>query len=174
MEKAKSINLLKEKRYEIIAAGRAVFTAMAYVETIRPVVVGYQKQILADMKAHIAQKNIIRGREDEVIIDPNHTYLMEDDDFQEYIDECHSEAIKHGFQVKERGYCPLLVAEHLLTQAQHLLIHTMEPITGIKVNDLFHHGLKDYHNYIELTLKLVANMADEKELNVLKCNGKEA
>jgi hypothetical protein len=168
INKTKSMNLLKEKRLEIVAVGRAVFTAMAYVETIRPVVEGYQREILAMMKAHIAPENIIRGREDEIILDPEKTYLMKDVDFQEYIDECHIEMQKHGFQVPERGHCPLLIAENLLRQAKQLLIEAMEPITGIKHEDLFHHGLTDYNNYVELTLKLVAGMASEKELNILR------
>ena len=168
INKAKSMQLLKENRETIIIVGRAVFTAMAFVETIRPVVEGYQREILNMMQAHIAPKNIIRGRQDEIILDPENTYLMEEKDFTEYIDECHIAAQKHGFTVPEKGYCPLLIAKHNLTKAKHLLIETMEPITSIKIDDLFHHGLTDYENYIELTLKMIASMATEKELNILK------
>lgn len=166
LNKEKAMQLLKSNRDSIVCAGRAVFTCMAFVETIRPVVTGYQKQILEMMQPHIAKEWLDKGRKDEIILNPEHSYLMEDTDFQEYIDECHIEAEKNGFHVPERGYCPLLMAETKLTEAKHLLIETMEPITGIKVSDLFRHGLKDYDNYIELTLKMVAGMASEKELNV--------
>jgi hypothetical protein len=167
INKSKSMQLLKENRDTIVIVGRAVFTAMAFVETIRPVVEGYQREILNMMQAHIAPKNIIRGRQDEIILDPENTYLMKEDDFAEYIDECHIAAQKHGFNVQEKGHCPLLIAKNNLRKARQLLIETMEPITGIKLDDLFHHGLTDYENYIELTLKMIASMASEKELNVL-------
>jgi len=168
INKAKSMQLLKENRETIIIVGRAVFTAMAFVETIRPVVEGYQREILNMMQAHIAPKNIIRGRQDEIILDPENTYLMEEKDFTKYIDECHIAAQKHGFTVPEKGDCPLLIAKNNLRKARHLLIETMEPITSIKIDDLFHHGLTDYENYIELTLKMITSMASEKELNIFK------
>jgi len=43
------------------------------------------------------------------------------------------------------------------------LIKTLEPITGIALDDLFHHGLEDYRKYVELSLKLVAGMMKEVE-----------
>ena len=62
-----------------------MFLAMAFEATIRPIVDGYHRRILADMQPRIARKWVEMGEKDEVILDPKHDYLMNDTDFAEYI-----------------------------------------------------------------------------------------
>lgn len=161
--KKQLLNKLHAKKHEIVAAGKAVFKCMALVETLEPVVNGYKRRILADMKAHIDKEWINKGMKDEVVLDPKHAYLLSETDFAEYLDHCDFEMEKAHLKVEEKGQCPLLVAEHYLVKAKHLLIEVMEPITGIKHEDLFRHGLKDYDKYIDLTLRMVAGLMKERE-----------
>jgi len=144
----------------MLEAGINVFAAMALTETIRPVVEEYQKAILKDMQALGSKRISERARNDkervdEIILNPENTYLMEDADFQIYIDRCHDEHIKHGFEVKERGYCPLLVAEHQTIEMKWVLIDAFYPLTGLELSDLS--GYKSFDQYIELLLKMVAS-----------------
>ena len=157
MTKQEGVAALKAIESQAVPVARAVFVAMAFVETIRPVVEGYQREILTAIKPKMAKHWVEdHGMEQRIITDPTDTHYMEDGDFDEYIEGCHREALKHGFKVPEKGSCPLLIAEHNLTKAQQLLIEVMEPITGIKHSDLFHHGMDDYNHYIDLTLRWLA------------------
>ena len=158
MNKKEGIAALKKIEPEAIAAAKAVFSAMAFVETIKPVVEGYQRKILAEEKYAYDEK--WHGRRGityaDWITEPEDSYLMADDDAQHYYQRCDEEMAKAGLRVEKKGNCPLLVAEHLLIQAKNLLIDVMEPVTGIKHEQLYRHGLKDYDNYIDLTLRWLA------------------
>ncbi len=140
----------------LLAAGN-VFAAMAWVEVIRPVVEGYQREILNRHKWHIAKEwSEKRGLPDKIILEPNRAYLLEDEDFNIYLKECHEARNKAGLKVENDDFCPLLVSERLLSEAKRGLIDVMEPTTGIEFDDLFHHGLEDYNKYIDITLRLLA------------------
>lgn len=140
----------------LLAAGN-VFKAMAWVDVIKPVVEGYQKEILARHQWHIAKEwSEKRGAPDRIILEPSRSYLLEDDDFKIYHKECHEARDKAGLKVDNDDFCPLLVAQRLLTEAQHGLIDAMTPTTGVEVDDLFYNGMRDYDKYIDLTLRLLA------------------
>jgi hypothetical protein len=158
MTKAQGIAALKKIAPDAAKVGKAVFMAMAYVDTIRPIVDGYQRKILTEEKYAYAEKWHDRMGKTyaEWITEPNETYLMEENDFAHYAKRCNEEMTKAGLRVEKEGNCPLLVAEHLLIKAKQALIDTMEPVTGIKHSDLFHHGVDDYNNYIEMTLRWLA------------------
>lgn len=142
---------------DIVAIGKAVFMAMAYFETVKPIVIEYQTRILKELQAPIALKWIEKGMETRIIETSNESYLMEDAAFDVYIDRCQIEIEKAGFKVPERGYCPLLIAQSLVREAKGALIDVMEPITGIAHSDLFNNGFEDYDKYIDLTLRMLAN-----------------
>lgn len=158
MNKKEGVAALKRIEPEAIAAAKAVFTAMAFVKTIEPVVNGYKRKILAEEKYAYAEKWHGRMRKTyaDWITEPEDSYLMADDDAQHYYQRCDEEMAKAGLRVEKKGNCPLLVAEHLLSQAKNLLIDVMEPVTGIKHEQLFRHGMEDYNNYIDLTLRWLA------------------
>lgn len=135
---------------QMIAACKSTLMAIAYTQTVRPIVEGYQKKNL----------EIIKPLDDEgkLITDLKHTYRMNDKDFNDYLDFCHEDAIKNGFEVKERGYCPLLIAENLERQSKRLLIDVMKDHTGLEGLDadkLICSGLDNYNKAVELTLNLL-------------------
>ena len=140
----------------MLTATRNVFVTMAFEKTVRPIVEGYQKDILAFWKFKIAPEHINRGHEEnEIILDPKNSYLMGDDDFKLYLAECNDARKKAGLKVDNPEHCPLLVAEHLRVIAENTLIDTMEPITGISL-DTHYLSLEHRKQLIDLTLKLLA------------------
>ena len=145
---------------EMISAAKAVFQAMAFVETIRPIVMQYQTEILAENKWRIspefAKPSFRAIYEDEVITDPKNSYLMSAEDFKEYSLKCKIARDKANLRVTENRFCPLLEAEHLLVQAKHALIDVMAETTKIQSQDILRSGMDKYNQYIDLTLRLLA------------------
>ena len=137
---------------EIIEAGRAVFTAMAYVQTIKPVVRKYQQEILDRRQFRMSEKMSERHG-GEVIKKESETYMMRDDHFQIYLEELRKAHKAHGFDVP-KDCCPLLIAEDMERKATWALFDLMEPITGIGRDNLF--KLEHIRTYKDLTLKMLA------------------
>lgn len=128
---------------DMILAAKAVFMTRAMVDMIRPIVENYQRQAL-----------------DEIGwsgMDINHTYQLPDETWQKYHALCvEKRKTTTSLHVKSDEYCPLLVAQHEVTLAEHALFDAMFPITGITVHGLLCLGLEKYREYINLTLRLLA------------------
>ena len=154
----KTAQELKESiSQDIIEAGKTLLTAKAYVETIRPVVEGYQKEILNNHQWHIASKWTKRRRgydEDSIILDPDHSYLLEDKDAAIYYEELHKEHLKHGFKVK-KDYCPLLIAQNMERKARDILFDLLQPITGIDPSEIYQ--VKHLNEYERIALEMIVN-----------------
>jgi hypothetical protein len=146
---------------DMIAVAQALFSCMAIVETIKPIVEGYQKKILEEEKYSYAEK--WHNRRDithaDWIKDPNNTYLMNDQDFQHFMKRTRQEQARAGLKTESPEFCPLLVAEHNVIKAQNLLIDVMEPVTGIKRDDIM--VMEHRRQYIDITLRLFAPMVKE-------------
>ncbi|ABD72052.1 hypothetical protein Rfer_4366 (plasmid) [Rhodoferax ferrireducens T118] len=140
----------------MVAAAEAVFMTMALVQTIRPVVMKYQTDILAAGQWHIREAFIAR-LEDKVILDPAQSYLMSEEDFANYDRQCKDACDKAGLVVEHPDQCPLLVAEELQRLAERALIDAMVDVAKMTHEKLlsFGDGLKSYRKYIDLTLKLL-------------------
>lgn len=147
---------------DMIRAAETVFRCMAMVQTIKPIVKGYQQKILDYEKYEYSEKHQNRrGMErTDWIKDPNLTYLMNDSDFKHYLKRCNEERIKAKLHVEKEEYCPLLVAEHMLVLAQNALIDIMEPVTTIKRDQVYNMEHRD--KLIDLTLKLLAPYVSKK------------
>ena len=139
---------------QMVSTALTVFQAMAFVQTIRPIVKGSQRKILEAYKFKVAKKWIDRGMPDEIITDPKHSYLMSDDDFKFYLAECNEARKAANLHVENEEFCPLLTAEYLLTQAELALIMVMEPVTGISHDDAAR-NLDRYKKYIDILLRLL-------------------
>ncbi len=142
------------------SAAQAVFMAMAAVATIKPVVVGYQKKILAAHQFTNEHERAMyekHGHEftPRVLLDPKEAYHMNDADFAIYLAECDAEMAKAGLKVERPGECPLLVLESLERKAKHHLIESLQPITNITL-DQATNNMEAYDKMVELALKLMA------------------
>lgn len=140
---------------EMIAAAETVFMTMAFVQTIRPIVVQYQTSILALGNWKIAPQFAARLGS-EVILDPKSAYLMTSADFALYDQKCKQARVVARLHVANEDQCPLLVAEELARQAEHALVEAMSESTNLSVDKLLSAGLDKYRQFIELTLKLLA------------------
>ena len=141
-------------------AARAAFLSMAYTDTIRPIVEGYQKEILDFYQWAIAPEWADRrGNKETIILDPDRTYLLTEDDFALYMKECAVAMDKAGLTVDNPEHCPLLIAQDLQRTAENVLIETMEPITGLKAKDIY--KLEHRAKLLDLTLKLLVPFVDK-------------
>jgi len=138
---------------KMIAAAKAVFMAKAWTATVRPVVEGYQREILALHNWHVAKRWIDRGITDRIIIESKDTYLMEDKDFETYHQEGIEARKKAKLKVSEDGNCPLLVAENMERQAIRAMLTAMMPITKIDPDDVYG---ENWNKLTDLTLRLLA------------------
>jgi len=141
---------------EMIKAAEMIFAAKAFVETIKPVVIGYQEKILKKHKfrqaAEWSEYND-RIQLPDVITRVQDAFLMSDEDFKIYPAECNEERKKAGLKVEKEEHCPLCVAEHILSQAESHLIDLFTPLTGISDYKIWGDNRK---KYLDLTLKLLA------------------
>lgn len=146
--------------YAMIETAKTVFLAMAWEQTVRPIVEGYKKEILS-----FYQFKNIRAEKwgmPEIVTDPNHSYCLDEEDFKVYFAECKKAMAKAGLKVQHEDNCPLLEAESVTRGAKWELAKVMQGLTGIEVDRLRGH-LDLFNQYIELNLKLLAPYVDTKE-----------
>lgn len=149
---------------EQISAANAVFVAMAYADTLRPIIDKIHKNAIDLIMPKVDtekwpkdDRNHLPNDEQEFITKWDHLYLATGEDARKCFKFAHKEVIKSGFDVKN-DYCPLLIAEDLLSQAQRLLVDSMEPITKLKTDNIICStgGMKNYKKMIDLALGLLA------------------
>ncbi len=100
-----SIKLTSELRSLV----KSVIMAKAWVESIHPIVTGYQKDILKEIGA-VNEKG-------EPITNPLMDFSMDEELFKIYFARCAEEAARNGLQ-HEPECCPLLEAESLEREAK--------------------------------------------------------
>jgi hypothetical protein len=135
---------------DMIEAAETVFKAMAYVETLKPVVTGYQEAVL---KKHQFEA------EGDIVLNPDHCYLLKDTDFEIYLKEINEARVKAGLKISKEGNCPLLEAETILRDAQRVLVDTMEPVTNLDTDTVLcsKNGMENYKQLIDMILKLLSS-----------------
>lgn len=164
--------LLEIKKFrpsgEQIKFAELLIMAQALVETVRPIVEGYQKAILAKYNftnQRTVERFAHRGAAPvEIILDPKRTFELSEEDFAVYLKECNDARIEAGLHVDNPEHCPLLVAENVYRQAQRAFMESMESFTGINVDSLIGiiDGIKKYDDFTESTLKLVTPFIKKK------------
>jgi len=147
---------------DMITAAENVFVAMAFAETIRPIVRKYQTRILKRHQYHISPEFTRYGEPDKIILNPEDSWLLADADFQVYHAECKKARDAAKLKVENDDFCPLLVAESLQRDAEHALVAAMEPLTGLSADQLLCSALDNYKKYLDLTLKLLAPFVKQK------------
>ena len=142
---------------EIVDAAAELIAAKAVVETVKPIVRGYQTAILEAHQWRIARKWVEQGCEDTVILDPDLAFELEDEDFQVYLAEINEARKQAGLHVESEDHCPLLVAEHNESKAKWKLAELMRPIVGFGLDDVLckQDGLERSKEYIDILLGLL-------------------
>jgi len=135
---------------DMIESAKTLLMAMAYVETIAPTVKAYRKKCLDEVKG-------INRYDGSIVTDIELDYQLTDEDFQRYLTLTKKERDLAGFKVEDDDFCPLLVAEDMVRQAQSALCQSMALTTGITKDQIFNapKAMENYKKYIDLTLRLL-------------------
>lgn len=144
----------------MISMAETVFKAMAFVETIKPVVQKNKATVLAKNNfrsgGKLVDKLLARGiKVKEIIKEERDTHYMIEEDFTEYLKQVFDLNTKAGLASESYEYCPLLVAENLLNRAENELLDIMKPITKFGADEACH-SLEIRAKAIDLTLRLLA------------------
>lgn len=147
----------------MIAAAEHVFLAMAFEQSVRPIVEGYRRRILAERTWRCAPDLVERMERrpsdqpvGQYVTDTKDTWMMEKADFAVYLERCNAERITAGLVVEHESYCPLLVAENITIQAKHALCDVIAGVTNIPAKTAARLKLDGYRKFIDLSLRLLA------------------
>ena len=146
---------------EMKQAAKVVFMAMAWTETVKPIVKNIQKRVLEENKypysGELVDKltRLQNKKFAEYIKNPAESYLMAESSFLDYHKKCRELEDKAGLKVGNPDFCPLLVAEDMERKAKREFLKIMQPITKINPDDVW--NLEHYKKLIDLSLNLMAN-----------------
>lgn len=158
---------------EMISAAETVFLAKAYVELVKPIVIGYRTKILAENDFFTDQRWVKGSRRlgpNGPIRDQKDAYLMSQSDFAIFDGMCHEARRKAKLYVSNEDHCPLCVAETDLMKAKKLFCDAIAPVTGMTYEVICVQKMEVFEQYFELGLKLFApfvRAADEIMADVL-------
>lgn len=166
LDKGKSS--FKPTRAMVEAAENLLF-AMAFRDTVSPIVVDYQTRILGEGKwtvrdefADESSGKVGDGRAmtPELITDPGRAWLMSDSNFAIYDGRCQAAARDAGLKVAREGNCPKLVAEEDVRLAERGLIDAMAPFTNLPARIVVGFPTKDYNRFVGRTLDELTPFVD--------------
>jgi len=140
---------------EMLRAAETLFVAMTNLAATAPIVDGYQREILVDMKARPASRWADK-LPSEPILEPSQAFLLGDEDFATFVDRSRRARDAAGLKVESNDQCPKLVAEVLVMDAKRALLMVMLPLTGISVERADQLKVADREKLIELSLRLLA------------------
>ncbi len=146
---------------EMIDAAEHVLACKAFLQTVEPIVLEYQRKILADNQWHIAAEHIAAGDPDEIILKPNDTFLLGKEDAAKYYQLCDKAREASGLYVSNPRFCPLLVARDLLVKAENWFIRELEPIKGIKLDDV-NLNMELRAQYLDISERFMVSYVDEQ------------
>jgi len=117
---------------EMIKTAQEVFLNMANVEVIKPSVERIQENVL---KKHQFKEK----KTNKIVLNDMSSYLLNENDFKVYLDECRKEEIKIKLidENFNKDFCPLLVANDNLIKAENKLINLMGKPFNIQANNLY-------------------------------------
>lgn len=110
---------------ESIRRAKILLEKRAEAARIKPIVREYQTRILVENRwINELEKPFIdvHGSEEKykerIILSPEETHWLAEDDFNEYLRLCYQECIKAGLHVEDSEHCPLMDAEYYELQAE--------------------------------------------------------
>ena len=158
---------------EQISAAETVFLTMAHLGVVKPIVDAYQREILGRNRWKPAPElaDAVGQQGVDIILDPQHSYLLSDEDMSSYTRQCNEARIAAGLHVESPEYCPALVAGEDLRKAKRLLVDAFQPVTGLSADALLAHKIADYDRYVDLTLSLMAPFCNPQKRLAELCEG---
>jgi hypothetical protein len=144
-----------------ITAMKGLFEAIAYVEVLRPIIEGKQREIIEFYKFEVSEE-CGRHTEMKTISEPKNMYLSSKQDLKIYCDELQLFYYSDLCPVKpsKPGLCPLLEAEHLVRCIKWELADFFAPVMGMNCDQLTR-NLKNWEAYWDIMLGLFAAKVKE-------------
>ena len=140
----------------LISSAERVLVTTAFEKMIEHIVVGYQTEILQRLQLKVSDE----FKDDPVgpvILNPDHTYLLNEDDYGRYLSESHEARKKAQLVVEDPSQCPLLVAIHERINAENQLLKAMSEIP--RLGDLRHFSvatIKQRGQFLDMSLAMLA------------------
>jgi hypothetical protein len=153
---------------EMIEAGETLLMAMAFVETIKPIVIGYQTKVLADMKVCELRNP------SKVVMNPEQSYLMSNSDAEVYYSRIDAEMVAADLKTIKEGCCPLLEAEQLVREAKRAVVDSLFTTTGIDADLLMRKSMDKYQEYIDLCLRMLTHFVSKDAHDIMERYGKHS
>ena len=143
---------------EMISLAETVMQAMALEGTVREVVQSYQCAILQAHRWPPSAEFANYPSIPKVILEPKHTYLLDQEHATEYSAQCDSARKAAGLGVIKEGNCPLLEAESMRFRAENALLAEVSKLPGLGRIDASRHvmSLEQRKQALDLTLRLTA------------------
>lgn len=136
------------------------------LEAISERIDAMDREILQANDFRYAERWAKNGREKYVgrVLDPELTYLMDEDDSAKYFEIRDDRIAADGWDVPERGYCPKCMADSEMVEMNHKLIaEAGKHIPGVTADKLLCAGMDKYREFIDLCVKLVVNAPGYQE-----------
>lgn len=130
----------------------AVCKAQPIAEVTRKKVDAYIKPIFDQFEFYVSEEFDGRpGNAGERILTPRDLYLtdLNTPTVAEFYAACDAEHKRQGFDDLEPGFCPALIAENLLIEAQNALMEAANPLFGLAQNPYMP---EDREKYLKLLL----------------------
>ncbi|CAN7646992.1 hypothetical protein LJR129_005033 [Acidovorax sp. LjRoot129] len=140
----------------MVDAAEELFVAMALEETIRPVVVAYEQEILDRLQLRTDPRYAVHGI-DRVVLDRRQTYLLSAEDQATFLNETYLACQKAKLRVAAPENCPLLEAEFVRMKKENAFLEALaeHPDLGL-FKDYRELSLEERSRAIELSLRLLA------------------
>ncbi|WP_241302289.1 hypothetical protein [Burkholderia stabilis] len=141
----------------MIAAAEAHLAAEMSEREIRPIVIGFETEILK--KYRFVAARTVRTEPEEIILDPNLSYRLGEADSAIFFAECQKAraAAQITIEGEDPDVCPLLKARHVLVNTGSALIKAMSELPALAVfaEKDYVMRLEDRQKVIELSLGLL-------------------
>lgn len=145
-----------------LIAFRALLAAEAEVARVRPIVRGYQAEILARHSFRPAAELADLADDVTLIRERKDTWLLSKADAAIFDSECEAARVARGdLPVSTVGFCPLLVAESAQMTAERELVESLADVTGVQWGK-FKYDFKLLRPYLDAAKRLFAAYLQEK------------
>lgn len=142
---------------EMLEAAQGVFQAIAHLQVVEPIVLGYQRLILKEAGWKARPDFASRGfSPNEVVKDPERAWLLNEANLTQYDQLCQRAQLMSGLAVTKPGNCPLSEAKSALVEAKMRVAQVMAPLTGIPAEKVCLLEREKFETYIDLSLRLLA------------------
>ncbi|WP_127837825.1 hypothetical protein [Paraburkholderia fungorum] len=142
----------------MIAAVETYLAARLCEEEFQAIVIGYETEILSRHRFKAVRST--KPGQDEIILDPKHSYRISEADSDVYFAECRKARVDERITIEgeDPDTCPLLKARHALLLAENEVIKSMSDLRQLASlgDKLYVLKLEDRRKLIELSLGLIA------------------